>query len=280
MKPKKAADRPLFAYRIVIICFFPVKCIIYVPGVGLDILKSVLGASLWYRIRPCKSISVTSEPTFAPWIAIKCGSTVMRNFAGSLSCSRPVLLLELDLVDELDFILFELLDFAELDEYLSFWKLEELIESTLLEDFALMELLLDPSRLLLLRMTLEELLDFAELDDAAELLDFAELDEDLPFWKLEELIESTLLEDFALMELLLDPIATLQDDEERSLQDDEEGLLQDDEEESAAEDDEDEFVANDDKTVLELEDVAFEELTYMFFVQKVSGSSMNAFANF
>ena len=143
----------------------------------------------------------------------------MRNFAGSLSCSRPVLLLELDLVDELDFILFELLDFAELDE-------------------------------------------------------------DLPFWKLEELIESTLLEDFALMELLLDPIATLQDDEERSLQDDEEGLLQDDEEESAAEDDEDEFVADDDKTVLELEDVAFEELTYMFFVQKVSGSSMNAFANF
>ena len=231
MKPKKAADRPLFAYRIVIICFFPVKCIIYVPGVGLDILKSVLGASLWYRIRPCKSISVTSEPTFAPWIAIKCGSTVMRNFAGSLSCSRPVLLLELDLVDELDFILFELLDFAE-------------------------------------------------LDDAAELLDVVLLDEDLPFWKLEELIASTLLEDFALMELLLDPIATLQDDEERSLQDDEEGLLQDDEEESAAEDDEDEFVADDDKTVLELEDVAFEELTYMFFVQKVSGSSMNAFANF
>ena len=134
-----------------------------------------------------------------------------------------------------------------------------------------MELLLDPSRLLLLRMTLEELLDFAELDDAAELLDVVLLDEDLPFWKLEELIESTLLEDFALMELLLDPIATLQDDEERSLQDDEEGLLQDDE---------DEFVADDDKTVLELEDVAFEELTYMFFVQKVLGSSMNAFANF
>ena len=217
----------------------------------------------------------------------------MRNFAGSLSCSRPVLLLELDFVDELDFILFELLDFAELDQDLSFWKLEELIESTLLEDFALMELLLDPSRLLLLRMTLEELLDFAELDDAAELLDFAELDEDLPFWKLEELIESTLLEDFALMELLLDPIATLQDDEERSLQDDEEGLLQD-EDECVAEDDDERMLEDDvaelelldiaeledEMAVLELEDDALEELTYMFFVQKVSGSSMNAFANF
>ena len=227
----------------------------------MDILKSALGASLWYRIRPCKSISVTSEPTFAPWIAIKCGSTVMRNFAGSLSCSRPVLLLELDLVDELDFALFELLDFAEL-ELLDVVLLDE--TATELDDFSF--------------FMLEELLFFAEL------LDFAELDDDAA-----ELLNATALldEDFALMELLLDPIATLQDDED-------EFVAEDDEEERVAEDDDERMLEDDvaelelldiaeledEMAVLELEDDALEELTYMFFVQKVSGSSMNAFANF
>ena len=209
----------------------------------MDILKSALGASLWYRIRPCKSISVTSEPTFAPWIAIKCGSTVMRNFAGSLSCSRPVLLLELDFVDELDFILFELLDFAEL-ELLDVVLLDE--TATELDDFSF--------------FILEELLFFAEL------LDFAELDDDAA-----ELLNATALldEDFALMELLLDPIATLQDDEDEFVaEDDDERMLEDDVAELELLD------------IAELEDDALEELTYMFFVQKVSGSSMNAFANF
>ena len=170
----------------------------------------------------------------------------MCNFIGSLICSRPVLLLELD------FALFELLDFAEL-ELLEVVLLDE--TATELDDFSF--------------FMLEELLFFAEL------LDFAELDDDAA-----ELLNATALldEDFALMELLLDPIATLQDDEDEFVaEDDDERMLEDDVAELELLD-----IAEleDEMAVLELEDDALEELTYMFFVQKVSGSSMNAFANF
>ena len=133
----------------------------------------------------------------------------------------------------------ELLDFTELDEdfaellldsgcfselledNLSPRKLEELIGSTELlldfaelllnsafelEDFA--ELLLDSGSLP--GMTEEELLDFTELDD--DLVSFSSFDEeDFAFSLLEEFFWTLELDDFA--ELLLDPIASLQDDD-------------------------------------------------------------------
>lgn len=100
-------------------------------------LKSELGAYLLYRIRPCKSIKTTSDPTVAPRIAMTLGSTVIRNSAKVLIFSRaePLLLL--------DFALLEL-DLTELEL-----------------DFALLEL--DLTELLLDLTTLDE--DFAEDDD-------------------------------------------------------------------------------------------------------------------
>ena len=86
-------------------------------------LKSELGAYLLYRIRPCKSIKTTSDPTVAPRIAMTLGSTVIRNSAKVLIFSRAEPLLLLDLTElELDFALLELdltellLDLTTLDE--------------------------------------------------------------------------------------------------------------------------------------------------------------------
>ena len=53
-------------YRIVIICFCFLSCIIYVPGVGFAMLKFVLGALARYNIRPCMSINAMSDPAVTP----------------------------------------------------------------------------------------------------------------------------------------------------------------------------------------------------------------------